>query len=196
MKKLALVLAAALSSACFDTTIFDPMERQPKYKPFGANPFFADGRAMRPTPPNTVPRERKLNAPALTAGLDATGAALTQIPVPLTRALLDRGHQRYDIYCSLCHGLLADGESPVARNFSLKPPPSLLDREKREQTVGHYFQVITQGYGLMGNYSSELPAEDRWAVIAYLRAIQLSQSAHLADAPADVQARLAQEIAK
>lgn len=196
MKTFALVLASALLTGCFDTTIFDPMERQPKYKPFAANPFFEDGRAMRPPPPNTVPRERVLGAPALTTGLDSSGKALTQLPLALTRALFDRGHQRFDIYCSLCHGLLADGESPVARNFSLKPPPSLLERDKREQSVGHYFQVISQGYGLMGSYANELSVEDRWAVVAYLRALQRSQTARIDEAPADVRARLAQEAAQ
>lgn len=189
MKRLcALLLFAFALPGCFDTDTLDPMERQPKYKAFSANPFFEDGRAMRPPPANTVPRERNLAAPSQTGGFGPDGKELTSIPVPLTRELFTRGHQRYDIYCATCHGLLGDGDSPVGRNFSLKPPPSL--HEKRSQTVGHTFQVIAQGYGLMGSYANELPVPDRWAVVAYVRALQASQAGRIQDAPGDVRVKL------
>ena len=169
------LLACALLAACGDTTLVDPMERQPKGRAFAANPFFEDGRAMRRPPAGTVPRERIVQNPALT----------------LTRPLLDLGHRKFDIYCATCHGLLGDGHSPVAANMSLRLPPNLHDRVG--MAPGHYYQVIANGFGLMPTYAAELTVQERWAVVAYLRALQLSQSAPLALAPAEERARLNKE---
>jgi mono/diheme cytochrome c family protein len=190
MRRACAIAAVALLAACGDTTIFDPMERQPKARAYAANPFFEDGRAMRQPPPGTVPRERIVQNPALTRGW--TGERdVTEIPVPLTRALLDLGHRKFDIYCATCHGLVGDGRSPVAANMSLRLPPNLHDRAG--MPVGHYYQVIANGFGLMPGYSAELSVEERWAVVAYLRALQLSQNAPLALAPAQERERLSKE---
>jgi mono/diheme cytochrome c family protein len=183
-------LALALLAACGDTTIVDPMERQPKARAFAANPFFEDGRAMRQPPPGTVPRERIVQNPALTRG-QVGEKDVTEIPVPLTRALLDLGHRKFDIYCATCHGLVGDGRSPVAANMALRLPPNLHDRTG--MAVGHYYQVIANGFGLMPGYAAELSVEERWAVTAYLRALQLSQAAPLALAPPQERERLSKE---
>ena len=184
------LLACALLAACGDTTLVDPMERQPKGRAFAANPFFEDGRAMRKPPAGTVPRERIVQNPALTLGY-VDGKDVTEIPLTLTRALLDLGHRKFDIYCATCHGLLGDGNSPVAANMSLRLPPNLHDRTG--MAPGHYYQVISNGFGLMPGYAAELDVQERWAVVAYLRALQLSQNAPLALAPAEERARLIKE---
>jgi mono/diheme cytochrome c family protein len=184
------LLACGLVAACGDTTIFDPMERQPKARAFAANPFFEDGRAMRQPPAGTVPRERIVQNPALTLGR-VGGKDVTDMPVPLTRALLDLGHRKFDIYCATCHGLVGDGRSPVAANMALRLPPDLHDRTG--MAVGHYYQVIANGFGLMPGYAAELNVEERWAVIAYLRALQLSQNAPLSMAPPQERERLSKE---
>jgi hypothetical protein len=184
------LLALALLAACGDTTIVDPMERQPKARAFAANPFFEDGRAMRQPPPGTVPRERVVQNPALTRGR-VGDKDVTEIPLPLTRAFLDLGRRKFDIYCATCHGLVGDGRSPVAANMALRLPPDLHDRTG--MAVGHYYQVIANGFGLMPGYAAELNVEERWAVIAYLRALQLSQAAPLALAPPQERERLSKE---
>jgi mono/diheme cytochrome c family protein len=184
------LLACALLAACGDTTIVDPMERQPKARAFAPNTFFEDGRAMRQPPPGTVPRERIVQNPALTRGR-VGDKDVTEIPIPLTRAALDLGHRKFDIYCATCHGLLGDGRSPVAANMALRLPPNLHDRAG--MAVGHYYQVIANGFGLMPGYAAELNVEERWAVVAYLRALQLSQSAPLALAPPQEREKLAKE---
>jgi mono/diheme cytochrome c family protein len=145
---------------------------------------------MRQPPTGTVPREKLVANPAVAEG-KVNGKEVTEIPVAITPALLQTGHKEFDIVCATCHGLLGDGRSLVAANMSLRPPPNLHDR--RDMTVGYYFQVITQGYGLMPSYAAELSVEERWAVIAYLRALQLSQNAPLALAPPEERARLQRE---
>jgi mono/diheme cytochrome c family protein len=179
-----------VTAACGDTLVVDPMERQPRGRPYAANAFFEDGRAMRQPPPGTVPRERPVGNPALSEGR-VNGTDVTDIPIPLTKALLDKGHKRFDIYCGVCHGLLGDGRSLVAANMSLRTPPNL--HERRDMAVGHFFQVVSNGYGLMPGYSVQLDVEERWAVVAYLRALQLSQNEPIALAPPDERQRLQKE---
>ena len=186
-----LCLLGVLLAGCIDTATIDPLERQPKYKPFAANPFFADGRAMRTPPANTVPRERAVQKPDFTAGKDVNGEVVNAIPIPVTRALMTLGRKNFEIRCATCHGLIGDGISPVATQMSLRPPPSLL--RNKNTGPGHVYQVITGGYGLMASYAAELNPEERWAVIAYLQALQRSQGAQLADAPPDVRAQLLKE---
>src|SRR3989442_14082055 len=165
------LLPCALLAACADTTIVDPMERQPKARAFAANPFFEDGRAMRQPPPGTVPRERIVQNPALTRG-QVGDKDVTEIPVRLTRALLDLGHRKFDIYCATCHGLVGDGRSPVAANMALRLPPNLHDRVG--MAVGHYHQVISHGFGLMPRDAAGLSVQGGWAVVGHLRAPQVS----------------------
>jgi mono/diheme cytochrome c family protein len=178
------------AAACGDTTLFDPMERQPKGRPFSANRFFEDGRTMQKPPAGTVPRERLLQSRALAFGrVDGTDVA--DFPLPITRALVASGRKKFDIICATCHGLKGDGKSMVAANMSLRPPPNL--HERTGMTVGHYYQVVANGFGLMSGYAAELSVEERWAVVAYLRALQMSQNAPLDLAPAQERERLLRE---
>ena len=185
------LLLAFLCAGCGDTTIVDPMERQPKYRAFAANPLYDDGRAMRNPPEGTVPRERPTMQPEIITGRDRNGQLVGAIPVALTSEAMLRGRTQFEIYCGVCHGLLGDGYSLVATQMALRPPPNL--HELRNVGPGHVFQVVTEGYGLMPSYAAQLTPHERWAVVAYLLALRRSQKATLADAPPDIQQKLRAE---
>jgi len=186
-----LLLPMFAAAACGDTTLLDPMERQPKFKAFSANPQFEDGRAMRPPPPGSVPRERLTQRPEIASGKDRSGQEVKEIPLPVTSELMAAGRARFEIYCAVCHGLLGDGVSPVATQMSLRPPPNLMTL--RNPSPAHVFQVISEGFGLMASYAPQLAPQERWAVVAYLEALRRSQSALLAEAPPDIQKKLREE---
>jgi mono/diheme cytochrome c family protein len=153
------------------------MWRQPKQEAYEAGP---SGDGMRTPPVGTV-AYRSLAEPALATGLAPDGTPLQIAPVPPSAELLARGRKKYDIHCAVCHGVLGDGESQIALNMSLRRPPSL--HEYRDVGDGWIYQVITNGFGLMGSYATELTVEDRWAVVAYVRALQLSQAASMDQVP-------------
>ena len=184
-------IAFALLGGCVQSEAIDPMMTQPKYVAYSRNDFFVDGRAMRTPPANTIPRERIIGNLALTTGSDEKGTRVTVIPLPLTHELLLTGQDKFNIYCAVCHGLQGDGNSLVATQMSLRPPPNL--HLRASQPVGHTYEVIANGYGLMPAYAAELTVDERWAVVAYVRALQRSQNATLADAPAPVRAELSKE---
>ncbi len=164
------------------------MADQPKFKPLAANFFFADGAASRPIPAHTVPRGQ-LREDALFFTGRIGGELVKELPSPVTLAMLERGQERYEIFCAVCHG--ADGEgrgAVVQRGFP--QPPSLHIPRLREVPVGHFFEVITNGFGVMYPYASRVEPADRWAIAAYLRALQLSQSATLTDAEPAARAKL------
>jgi mono/diheme cytochrome c family protein len=192
MKRLAWpALAAAAGLLLAGCEPLDPMaRRQPKILPYQPSQFYADGLSMRPPPEGTVPTKGVL-APVAATGLGPSGTPVERIPVSITPALLEVGRKRFEIICATCHGLLADGNSAVAPNMSLRRPPSLQENVGRPD--GFYFQVITRGYGLMPSYANALPVQERWAVVAYLRALQLSQRGQVGEAPPDVRARLERE---
>jgi mono/diheme cytochrome c family protein len=161
------------------------MHDQPRYEPLEASKFFADGMASRQLPAGTVARGHLDADVAFATGKDAAGQAIVQLPMPVDRALLERGHQRFDIYCSPCHGRLGDGGGMVPRR-GFKKPPSFHEDRLRNSPVGYYYDVMTHGFGVMPSYAPSVPPADRWAIAAYIRALQLSQRAHLADLePAD-----------
>lgn len=164
------------------------MQDQPKYKPLAASTFFIDGRSARPIPPGTVARDALNDTDVVHTGADGKGFATT-IPVPVDQALLERGQERFDIYCSPCHGYLGDGDGMVARR-GFKIPPSLHHERVRQAPPGYIFQVITNGYGAMGDYGDQVPPEDRWAIVAYIRALELARGATMADATPEGQAQL------
>ena len=198
-----LALLAVTTIAC-DENILDPMaDRQLKATRYKESDFYADGLSMRPPPEGTVPRERiTLNRP-LTAGRDEDGPLqsnmealphyVNTVPLPLSRKLLDLGRKRFDITCGTCHGPAGDGNSIVATQMALRPPPSLMKAQYVQKPAGYIYEVITKGFGLMASYAAELTVEERWAVVAYLRALQLSQGAQVAALPMDVRAQLARE---
>jgi mono/diheme cytochrome c family protein len=182
------LLAAALAlTAC---PRLDPMQRQAKYKAYQPSSYFADGLAMRSPPAGTVPYGPLLD-PAVETGRGPDGKLLATSPVPVDLPLLARGRSRFDITCAACHGVMGDGQSQVALNMSLRPPPSL--HLYRDRTDGYLYQVVTEGFGLMPSYASVLSARDRWAVVAYVRALQLSQHARVDQLPEDLRRKLSEE---
>ncbi|MCI0573699.1 MAG: cytochrome c [Myxococcaceae bacterium] len=188
MRRLLLGLAALAVTGCeIDSRILQRMEVQPKYKAYQENDFFADHRAMREPPFGTIPRERPAGNPGVTAGA-VDGVLVSQVPIQLTPEVLARGKHKYDIVCSQCHGVLGDGNSIVAENMALRLPPSLV--ALKDKPAGHFYQAITYGYGVMPSFAGEIRLEDRWAVVAYVRALQRSQNVPLAEAPAQVQEQL------
>ncbi|HZT69438.1 MAG TPA: cytochrome c [Terriglobia bacterium] len=166
----------------------EDMQDQPKYKPMAVSTFFADGRAARPVPPGAIAVDDIDQKPALSAGV-VDGAFVTTIPVPVSVDLLNRGRDRYDIYCAPCHGRTGDGRGMVAlRGFKI--PADLSSDRVRNAPPGYLYAVITDGYGAMPDYSYQLDEHDRWAVVAYIRALELSRRTTLADAPPDARSRL------
>lgn len=160
----------------------DPMQQQQKYEAYQASTFHPDGVAMRHPPAGTVAHRSAL-PPEVATGLGPDGLPVARAPIALDAKVLARGRTRFEILCAACHGVLGDGESQVALNMSLRRPPSL--HAYRDVPDGHVFRVITHGFGLMPSYAPELSVEDRWAVVAYVRALQLSQHARLDQLPPD-----------
>jgi len=114
---------------------------------------------------------------------------VTEFPMPITAADLDRGQERFNIFCSVCHGRLGDGSGMIVKR-GFRKPPSFHDERLRNAPVGYFFDVETNGFGAMPDYASQIPPEDRWRIIAYIRALQLSQRGTLADVPADQRGNL------
>lgn len=178
-----MVAAALLASACDDDGLdLERMLDQHKYEAYERSPEFADGMAMRAPPEGAIARESVLGPPELVEGTRG-GVDVESVPLPLTRELLERGHDRFRIFCATCHGELGDGQSQVAENMTLRPPPSLHEPRIRAYTPGRLFRVVSRGYGLMPSYSAELSVGDRWAVVAYVKALELSQAFELARLP-------------
>ncbi|MEK7409258.1 MAG: cytochrome c [Acidobacteriota bacterium] len=164
------------------------MGDQPRYKPLAASDLFADGLSARPRVEGAVARGQLRTDQEFYAG-KAGKELVKTFPFPVTRAVLERGRERYNIFCSPCHGRLGNGDGMVVERGLRAPPSYHIDR-LREATPGHFFDVVTNGFGAMASYASRIPARDRWAIIAYIRALQFSQHATLADVPAEERQRL------
>ena len=166
------------------------MHDQPKYRPLEASTFFADGRSERPLVPGTVARgvDWLREDDHLYTG-KVNGADATTLPFALTAEVLARGRERYDIYCTPCHGATGDGNGMIVQRGYRKPPSFHIDR-LREVAAGHYFDVMTNGFGAMADVAAQVKVRDRWAIVAYIRALQLSQHAALSDIPPDARAAL------
>ena len=155
------------------------MHDQPRYEPLEASPFFADGLSARPQVPGTIARgQLRLDTPLATGKRD--GQLVTTLPVTLTMPLLTRGRERYNIYCAPCHDRVGNGQGAVVRR-GFRQPPSFHMQRLRDAPVGHFFDVMTNGFGAMLDYAASLKPLDRWAIAAYIRALQLSQHAQLED---------------
>ena len=152
---------------------------QPKVRPLQASTFFADGRASRPLPEDTVARGQ-LRADELLYTGRIGGAVADVFPFPVTKAVLDRGQERFEIFCSPCHGRTGYGDGMIVQR-GFKAPPSFHSERLRQAPAGHFFDVMTNGFGVMYDYRSRVAPEDRWAIAAYIRALQLSQNATAAD---------------
>jgi mono/diheme cytochrome c family protein len=166
------------------------MHDQPKYVPLRESSFFTDARSARPFVAGTVARGQ-LNDDALLHTGRVNGADATVFPFPIDAKVMARGQERYDIFCSPCHGRTGQGDGMIVRRGYRRPPTLHQDR-LRDAPVGHFFDVITNGFGAMPDYSAQTRAADRWAIIAYVRALQLSEHATVADVPADRRSSLDQ----
>jgi hypothetical protein len=158
------------------------MHNQPKYKPLRESDFYADRRSSRPIVEGTVARgDLQQDSYYYTGKIN--GQPGTEFPMPVTKEVLDRGEERYNIYCSPCHSRVGDGNGMIVQRGFKQPPSYHIDR-LRQAPVGHFYDVITNGFGAMSEYRSQVPVADRWAIAAYIRALQLSQNATRADVPA------------
>jgi mono/diheme cytochrome c family protein len=175
-------LALALSGCRQD------MHNQAKYRAFAHNPFFDDQRASRPLVAGVVPRGHLDEDQVFFTGVSA-GAPVAANPLGSSRAVLLRGQDRYNIYCTPCHDRTGGGEGMIVQR-GYKQPPSFHDPRLRAVPDGYFFQVITNGFATMPSYAAQVSPRDRWAIVAYLRALQLSQHATLADVPEGERAAL------
>lgn len=176
------LIAPALAAALGCQVDLERMLDQHKAEAYAESPFFADGQSMRRPPAHTVPVTRVTRRPELARG-EVGGTPVSRIPIPLDAALLQRGEERFRIFCRTCHGALGDGRSEVAENMKLRKPPSLHEAKIRAFPPGQLYRVVSEGYGLMPAYADELTYRDRWAVVAFVRALQLSQDVALAELP-------------
>ena len=167
------------------------MHDQPKYIPLRQSSFFADDLSARQPVAGTVPRGHLNEDPLLYTGRDR-GALAAVFPFPVDAAVMARGQERYNIYCSPCHGRTGMGDGMVVRR-GYRRPPALDDARLMASPAGHFFDVISNGFGAMPDYAAQIPAADRWAIIAYIRALQLSAHATVADVPPAERAKLEQQ---
>jgi mono/diheme cytochrome c family protein len=179
--------AAATTIGCegvFPQIDWQQMIDQNKYLPYAPSDHFADGRAMRPPPAGSVAHDQLIGEAALTDG-EVDKRYLEQVPVAMTLDLLAQGRERFSVFCAACHGQEGDGRSQVAHDMELRAPPSLLSEEVRAMPPGRIFAIVSNGYGLMPAYATHLAVRERWAVVAYLGALQLSREVRLDELPAD-----------
>lgn len=167
------------------------MDFQERFDPQEANPFFADSASMRKPVPGTVARGQLRDTTVLYAGRTSDGEYVERIPIPVTRALLERGQERYNIYCTPCHGRTGEGNGIVLQGDYGYPPAASYHVERlRQAPDGYLYNVIANGTGNMPSYGDQVPVRDRWAIVAYIRALQRSQNARPEDVPEEVRAKL------
>jgi Cytochrome C oxidase, cbb3-type, subunit III len=164
------------------------MHIQPKYKPLDPSTFFADGRSARPPVAGTVARGH-LETDELFFTGKINGVVADEFPFPITRQDLERGRQRFNIFCAPCHGFTGNGQGRIVER-GFPPPPSYHIPRLMKAPVGHFFDVMTNGYGTMYSYAGRVPPDDRWRIAAYIRALQLSEDSTLADVPPQEQKKL------
>jgi mono/diheme cytochrome c family protein len=200
MKKfqhLLIIGSAALAVGCRGTpsenTPIHPirnMQDQEKFEPFEKNTFFPDESAMRMPVEGTVARgDLHDDNPEFYTGKDKKGADLTKNPLPLSSLTMERGHQRFNIYCSPCHGQIGDGKGIVAQRGltqGMVPPTSFQSADMMKKPDGHFFDVMTHGIRNMQPYAYQVSVNDRWSIVHYIRALQRSQHASINDVPASM----------
>ena len=175
--RLLLAAAALTLTACRRD-----MQDEPRYKPLAGSDFFADHRSARPQVEGTVARGHlRIDEARYTGKLD--GEDIDQFPIPISRADIERGRTRFNIYCTPCHGYIGDGNGMVVLR-GYRQAASVYSDKLMKAKGGHFFDVVTNGFGAMPSYASRIDPDDRWRVIAYIRALQFSESASLADVPA------------
>jgi hypothetical protein len=184
--KPSLIAMAALCAFGFagcENTLRQDMANQPRQNPLSPSDFFADGRSERPLVENTVVRG-SVQEDSLSVPKDSNA-----FPLPISEELLRRGEQRYTIFCTPCHGIQGDGMGMVAMR-GMKHPPSFHQERLRNVPNGYLYDVVTNGFGAMYGYSAQIPPRDRWAIVAYLRALQLSRNAPVGQLPAELREKL------
>jgi mono/diheme cytochrome c family protein len=170
------------------------MHNQAKVKTLAESDFFADGVGARPLPAHTIARGFLRDTPFYT-GLGPDGKPLAAFPFPVTRTVLERGEQRFNIFCSPCHDRTGSGRGMIVRRGYKQPPSYHIDR-LRNSPVGYFYNVISEGFGVMPSYASQIPPGDRWAIVAYVRALQLAENARLADLSPEERQRLDESFRK
>ncbi len=183
LRAVAVVLLAAATAACRQD-----MHDAPRYDPLEASAFFADGVASRPLPANTVARGNLRQDDHLYQGR-INGQLADTFPMPVTEQVMARGQERYNVFCQPCHGPTGAGNGMIVQR-GFRAPPSYHEERLRNAPVGYFYDVMTNGFGAMQDYASQVPVADRWAIAAYMRALQLSQRATVNDVPADRRADL------
>ena len=176
--------ACALLLAGCDYTLRQDMADQPKNRPLSPSDFFADGRSERPLLENTVAHG------AVADDVYSVAKDYPGFPLPVDEKLLRRGEDRYKVFCTPCHGVQGDGNGMAAVRGMKHPPSYHIDR-LRQQPNGYFYDIITNGFGAMYSYSERIPPRDRWAIIAYVRALQLSRNAKAGDLPESLRQKLA-----
>ena len=184
---LVMICISILTTACTQN-----MATQPRYDPLEASDFFPDSSSARPLPIGTISRDYVMKIEFGETGM-IDGKPADRFPFPITAEVLRRGQQRYNIYCSPCHDYVGTGNGMAARRGFRRMPASFHTDEMRMSPPGHFFDVMTNGFGSMPPYASQIAARDRWAITAYIRALQLSQWATLDSVPEDERRRLEQE---
>lgn len=184
----AATLFALLILSFFTTSCRKGMVDQHHLKPLAEDNFFTDSRGSRVPPPHTVARGQLRADEQFYTGKIGDQLVAT-FPAPVTREMLSRGQERFNIYCAVCHGRTGEGNGMIVQR-GFPQPPSFHQERLRDAPVGHFFGVMTNGYGVMYSYASRVSPEDRWAIAAYIRALQLSEHAAPADADPSVLKRL------
>ena len=180
-----IVMAVALTSGGCRQDMHDSAN----YEPLEESSFFDNGMASRPLVEGTIAREMPPEKTPFYTGRTMNDEFLTELPMELDRELLDRGRDRFDAFCSPCHGQTGDGLGMIVRR-GFKQPTSFHDQRLRESPVGYYFDVMSNGFGQMSSYASQVPVRDRWAIAAYISALQLSQNIPVDRLSADEQQQL------
>ncbi len=180
------VLAALALSGCDMLDMYD----EPRFEPLEANTFFDDGASARPLVAGTVARGDLREDEALYTG-KVDGKYVTELPLELDQALLARGRERFDIYCSPCHGRLGNGRGMIVERGFRQPPSFVSTDRLLNSPIGHFYDVISHGFGAMPSYASRVPPRDRWAIGAYIRALQRSQNGSIEDVPEQLRDKIA-----
>ena len=165
------------------------MHDAPRYEPLEASSFFTDTSSARMLEANTVSRNPLPDNDELLYTGRINGQLANQFPMAITAAVMQRGQERYNIFCSPCHGRTGDGDGIVVQR-GMRKPPSFMEDRLRNAAAGYFFDVMTHGFGAMQDYAAQIPVEDRWAIVAYERALQFSQHAAINDVPDDRRADL------
>jgi mono/diheme cytochrome c family protein len=181
MRNLRIYLPAAMVLIGVTTACRLDMHLQPYYRPLAKSDFFADARSARNPVDGTVARGDLREDSYLYTGKIGNNPG-EFMPFPVTADVLERGHERFNVYCTPCHGRVGDGNGFIPTR-GLKQPPSYHIERLRKAPIGYFFDVMTNGFGVMPDYSAQIAPRDRWAIAAYVRALQLSQNATTADIP-------------